>query len=152
MIKKPSTIVFKSIAIVCLLGMILQMAHYTLVTAGDNARYNSIEGRLLRLEELSDRGDFDRIRDNLSYYEKSYDEAYDPMWEITEAYNAVCDYQIYAYGLEHPSEATDNEAWRSYAVDMQWQCREKIKAISEVSTFSENAKVLQYFLDETEAR
>lgn len=152
MIKKPGTIVLKAIAIVCLLGLILQMAHYTLVTAGDNARYNSIERRLLQLEQLSDRGDFDRIRDNLSYYEKSYDEAYDPMWEISEVYNAVCDYQIYAYGLEHPSEATDNDVWRSYAVDMQRQCHEKIKAISEASIFSENAKVLQYFLNETEAR
>ncbi len=150
MIKRPGIIVLKSLVCAGLMGMIVFLVHFTVTDVWSTAEYASVEARLLRLEQLCSKGEFDRLRENFTYYNQIYDEAYDPMWEISKAYDCLCDYEMYAYGLEHPSEHIESEVWRGYAMDMQQRYHEEITDLYEASTFGENEKVLRYFVEQTE--
>lgn len=143
MIKKPMKIIGKACACLILIFFIISMASWNISTIYDEVTYSSTSATLGRMETLISMGRYNELREQLSWTRKSYAPAYDAMWEVVDAYDLVCEYEMYQTAAANQDTVSESgEAYLRQAAE----ARSALQKVCEESTFEENGKTLRYFL------
>ena len=150
MIKHPGKIIMKIMICVCMIGVMIYILQWSLRDSMDQREYSSTAASLTRLEQLCERGQFDRFSESITCGINLRQEAYAPSWELEQAYLQVCDYEVYAHGLRFLPASIADSAWTSRAGAIQKQSHDIITGMYEAGTYPQNEKILKFFLSRTE--
>jgi len=101
---------------------------------------DTIENRLDSYAWYCANGDFDSLSQAM-YYDNSYEEEFDYLWEQVDMYDTYNQYQIFIKAAGAAKEPQKQE----YYLTMAEECKQTLLAICRESTFEENVLYAEYY-------
>lgn len=118
---------------------------YSTFETMDEVEYQSLEGRVERIEKNFKKGDYGEIIVSLSL-NNCYEEEFDPYWEIAETLHYYSEFLIY----QTASENLEEEDAISECEKKMDETMEKLMLLEKNSPYKQNKKVIAYYRNELE--
>lgn len=131
----------KLLIIAVLLIFSISLIKDTAVKFYEEMAWSADSSRISMYERYLNNGDYNGLRASMVLFQ-SYDEIYDPYWEIADAYNHLSEYKVWHMAYQK-LEKSDGE----YENRMK-ESKEKLLKLCGNSEFDKNKKILESFAEQ----